>query len=251
VRLSDGGGADNLGLISLIRRGVSDVIVVDAAQDNRGLMDDLCWARKALNQEGLTMTFPNLERFRDLCDRQFGGSPDSQRLAYNTSAWMNPVVPGKVAWGASGRKTNLWLIKAAWNEQAIRQAYNAIAFHDGHDCGPEPGQINCLLLAFYGHSTKFRDKNDKYMVFPQHGTAGLTANNSSYSFIAYRELGRMLGSHLRRNPSGHLEIVNDPGCTQPAFPAAPHGRPQNYYEVAAPSCNKADHLRAENAPALP
>eukprot|EP01030_Chromulinospumella_sphaerica_P018920 gene18920-18796_t len=33
VRLSDGGGADNLGLVSLVRRGLDDIIVVDAAQD--------------------------------------------------------------------------------------------------------------------------------------------------------------------------------------------------------------------------
>ena len=33
VRLSDGGGADNLGLMSLLRRGLDQIIVVDAAED--------------------------------------------------------------------------------------------------------------------------------------------------------------------------------------------------------------------------
>ncbi|RPI68772.1 MAG: patatin-like phospholipase family protein, partial [Geobacteraceae bacterium] len=44
MRLSDGGGADNLGLISLIRRGLDDIIVVDSAQDTEGFLADLCWA---------------------------------------------------------------------------------------------------------------------------------------------------------------------------------------------------------------
>lgn len=235
VRLSDGGGAENLGLVSLVRRGLKDVIVVDSAQDARGLMDDLCWAKKALQIEGLSLTFKQLESFDKLCAVQFGEAKGPQQ-AYNTSAWMNPVVQGEVDWGNSARKTRVWLIKAAWNEAEIRDAYNAIALRGSDNCGSGVGQVNCLLLGFYGQSTKFRDKDDNYMIFPQHGTAAATANNSSYLFLGYRELGRMLASRLKRNTAGALEISGDRRCIQPVLDAGKR-RPEVYsFGASRPQC---------------
>ena len=219
VRLSDGGGADNLGLLSLVRRGVDDIVVVDAAQDPQGLMDDLCWAGRALAQEGLEMRWPHLERFDAVCAQHLRPRPqDVPRLGYNVSAWLNPVLPGEVRWPGTGRVTRLWLIKAAWYQQAIRQAYNQA------NCGTDPLAVPCELLLFYGHNTEVTLK-DGHMVFPQHGTAATTLNGSAYLTWGYRELGRMLAAHLRRDPgTGALVVAGHAPCPQPAHPVVAGGR---------------------------
>lgn len=218
LRLSDGGGVDNLGLVSLVRRGLDDIIVVDSAQDKQGLMQDLCWAKQALRQEGLEMRWPSLEKFDALCSHQAKPAQENgQALAYNVSAWLNPVVSGEVLWPETGRVTRLWLIKAAWNQQAIRQAYNDVM------CGPTPARIPCELLLFYGHNTTAQI-NKGYMVFPQHGTVSSTLNGSAYLTLGYRELGRMLASHLHREPNSPIKVLGNPQLLQPAYPIE-KGRP--------------------------
>lgn len=219
VRLSDGGGADNLGLLSLVRRGLDDIVVVDAAQDPQGLMDDLCWAGRALAQEGLEMRWPHLERFDEVCAQHLRPRPEGvARLGYNVSAWHNAVLPGEVRWPGTGRVTRLWLIKAAWSQQAIRQAYNRA------NCGQGPLAVPCTLLLFYGHNTQVR-LPDGHMVFPQHGTAASTLNGSAYLTWGYRELGRMLATRLRRDPlSGALVVAGHAPCPQPAHPVVAGGR---------------------------
>lgn len=233
VRLSDGGGADNLGLVSLVKRGLKDIIVVDAAQDGKGLLDDLCWAKEALHQEKLKLNFNALENFESLCKAQFDKSTPG--LVYNTSAWLNPVVQGTITWGNTDRVTNVWLVKAAWDEQSVRVKFNELTHSEStsKDCGSKPGQINCLLLGFYGHSTDFRARDtDHYMIFPQHTTAGLTANNSSYSFIGYRELGRMAGALISRDGTKRISILADRACLQPSHPVPKENngnrKPENY-----------------------
>lgn len=219
VRLSDGGGTDNLGLLSLVRREVEDIVLVDAAQDPQGLMDDLCWAGRALAQEGLEMRWPHLERFDTVCAQHLHPRPkDVPRLGYNVSAWRNPVLPGEVRWPDTGRVTRLWLIKAAWHQQAIRHAYRHT------QCGPGPLEVPCQLLLFYGHNTRVTLK-DGHMVCPQHGTASSTLNGSAYLTWGYRELGRMLATRLRRDPSsGALVVMGHTACAQPAHPVVAGGR---------------------------
>lgn len=193
LHLSDGGGSENLGLYSLIKRGIPDIIVVDEAQDMEGMMDDLCWARQALSQDGLRLSFDKLGNFEQLCE---SWEPDSKlgKKAYNTSAWLNPVVTGTVTWPeVDGKKvppTRIWLIKLGWNQQAFRRAFNA------QDCQSKAHPVNCLLTVYYGHNTQTINKKDGYMIFPHLSTAGSTYNSSSYLFWAYRELGRMVASTL-------------------------------------------------------
>ena len=63
------------------------------------------------------------------------------------------------------------------------------------------------------------------MVFPQHGTASSTLNGSAYLTWGYRELGRMLATRLRRDPSsGALVVMGHTACAQPAHPVVAGGR---------------------------
>ena len=194
ARLSDGGGADNLGLMSLVRRRLSDIIIADSAQDKRGTMEDLCWAQKALEQEGLVMKFENLQHFDEICKFQFAPSGgNGKNLAYNVSMWINPVVKGTITNKATGGETNLWLIKPAWNQKEIRKAYNDKAF----ECQTKPTSLPCGLILHYANNTKYKTPQGDYMEFPQDGTVSAVLNFSSYKITAYRELGRYNASHLK------------------------------------------------------
>lgn len=190
VRLSDGGGTDNLGLLALVRRQLDHIIIADSGQDQFGNMEDICWAKKALEQEGQILTFDALDDFERVCVAMFDGTPESQRLGYNVSLWFNPVVEGRITSRATGRITRVWLLKPAWNQQAVRRAWETTT---GVTCGLAPERIPCgLLLQFANNAV---DPNG-FMNFPQTGTFSNTLDSSSYRTLAFRELGRMHATHL-------------------------------------------------------
>ncbi|SFB69112.1 patatin-like phospholipase family protein [Collimonas sp. OK412] len=233
LHLSDGGGSENLGLYSLLKRGFDDIIVVDTAADVEGDMSDICTVRKALQKENITLEFDALQHLKDVCEGQPQHKP---KRVYNLSAWKNPVVKGTATWpavdGAAPRIAHIWLIKAAWDERAIAQGYP-------DKCG-EKNQVNCFLEVFYGHNTKvrakIRGKKDGWMIFPQLGTVASTYNSSSYLFWGYRELGRMLASHLSVNTVGHLEL-DTPQCLQVDLKRAKGRRPEDF-ELTPPTACK-------------
>lgn len=214
-RLSDGGGGENLGLLSLLRRGVKDIIVVDAAQDVEGDMADLCTVKKSL-PSGFKMEFPTLDRFEDVC---------AGTHAYNLSDWKSPVVFGTVTWPGDGtdvRQSRIWLIKAGWNQNWLRKTYNE------NKCGNK-GYADCFLTVFYGHNStvKIHGKTDPdlNMVFPQLPTAGTTANSSSYLFWGYRELGRSMARQLVWNKNTEVLELHSAQCYQRAAKKVPNDRP--------------------------
>lgn len=207
VHLSDGGGADNLGLLAAVRRGLDDVIVVDTAQDGAGIMDDLCWSRAMLKALGFVLTIGKLEKLENVCAAQFDGYV-GERLAYNVSEWMNPVLEGTITRDDATQSlvTRLWWIKAAWNEKEV--AESALKGR----CGFDPGDVNCFLAMFWLNETQY---DNRYLSFPQHGTVGLTADSRATLTIAYRELGRSLARNLVRGADGRLALRN-PNVLQPA-----------------------------------
>lgn len=210
VRLSDGGGSDNLGLMALVRRGLDDIIMVDAAQDDNGVLEDLCWARAALAQEGLTLTFRDaLQNFEEVCEPAKGKGPHG----YNVSEWNNPVVPGEIRWpkqpGQLPKVTRVWVLKPAWKEVDYKKRFN-----DPQRCNTVD---ECTLALFWGHNgggSQYKtrrpqapgQKVQNYLIFPQHATASNTANSSTYLFWAYRALGRSMAKHLRYQDG---RVVND------------------------------------------
>lgn len=217
LRLSDGGAVENLGLYSLLKRGVKDIIVVDSSEDIEGDMLDLCTIRKALGPN-IEMRFPALEDFDRVCEG---------KLAYNVSDWKSPVVRGTVTWKRNGvtvRESRLWLLKAAWNQAQVRKTFNE------KKCG-EKGWADCFLTVFYGHSTLYRvdgyDGKSEYMMFPQIPTAGSTLNASSYFFWGYRELGRHVARNLAWNDDGDRLESRSTSCSQPAATKVRKDRPRS------------------------
>lgn len=208
LHLSDGGGADNLALVSAVRRGLSDVIVADTAQDSRGNMEDLCWSRAILQRESFKVDFPALHGLEQVCADMFAGTLPKDGRIYDVDAWLNPVIHGTLTWPDGKQVTRVWLIKAAWNEQDAKAAF------DKGECGFQPGEFNCLLAMFWG--TRYSPGADANVVvpFPQHGTAAHTLNGSPTLFLAYRELGRMAASHLQLQPGGRITLREGKQCYQ-------------------------------------
>jgi hypothetical protein len=140
------------------------------------------------------------------------------------------VVEGFAKWPESGRVTRLWLIKAAWDEQSVRRAFNAA------ECGFGPGDVNCVVAMFYGNQTH---SDGQYLSFPQHGTAALTLNSSSYINLAYRDLGRMTAKYLQLDAAGRVQLRTPNGrpaqCVQTTYVIG-EGRPKRPAETTPTAC---------------
>ncbi len=218
-RLSDGGGGENLGLYSLLKRGVKDIIVVDTGQDVTGDMEDICTVKRALGNS-VRMDFPTLDKLDRVC---------AGELAYNVSDWKSSVVRGTVTWYNKDekpiRESRIWLIKAAWNQRQVINTYKNMK------CG-NVGEVDCLLTVFYGHnsSVQIHGKNDPqgFMVFPQLATAGATANSSSYLFWGYRELGRSMAKQLTWDDTRKELRTISRQCIQPAALKRRGSRPYDW-----------------------
>lgn len=210
IRLSDGGGSDNLGLISLVRRGIPDIILVDAEADIEGRFEGLCWDREILNKAGYDLTFPMLEDFSKLCAQRIaereGNIPADQR-AYNVSAWNNPVLQGSiVALKGNGEDKllpamNVWLIKLAWNQEKVHSALNA------EQCETQTHPVSCMLTVYHAHQTYTDTELEQYQLFPHLSTMGATWNASTPLLWAWRELGRSAASQLQiTGTNGELKV---------------------------------------------
>lgn len=253
VRLSDGGGADNLGLMSLLRRGLDQIIVVDTAQDVEGRMDDLCWAKAALDHEGFVLELPALDKLNQVCLK---GQIDSETLAYNVSEWKTPVITGVIKPKQDQdvkdlKEVKVFWIKAAWNEYAVKDVVDKIEYRTRLSSNPSKpeyfgicgklGQISCWLPVYYMHNrTKSNGANchakrgpldeefkDCFFSFPQLKTVDTTFSSSTYQFWAYRELAASFAQMISITDKGDLQ-TSATQCSQHAEIAKRGRRPTNW-----------------------
>lgn len=200
-RLSDGGHSENLGVYSLLRRGTKDIIIVDATEDRYGRMEDLCLLKHTLSRQDIKLTFDTVLKDLDKVCESTIAKPVAKFYGYDTAAWLNPVIPGKVIWPSDYPTTRVWLIKLGWDKQAVKRAFNA------GKCESKAFPVSCMLTAYYGHnSTTTHSGSDEDMYFPHLTTMGSGYNMSTYLFWAYRELGRTAASTLIRQPDGTLAL---------------------------------------------
>lgn len=99
IRLTDGGNTENLAAIAMIRRGVKNIVISDAAADDKGTFGDLCHLKRALNPmdaegraslpdgQALFMYIPGLEGFDKACAE--GG--EDALLSYSMNAWTHAM----------------------------------------------------------------------------------------------------------------------------------------------------------------
>lgn len=202
VRLSDGGGEENLGVISLIRRGVKNIIIADGSYDRSGTMEDLCRVKRILEKNAMQITFSSLPDLPDVC---------AGRKAYNISRWLNKVLTGNISWNNQQHEPiKVFYFKLGWNEPYFQRQLNA--YHQKKIDAAEPAAA--FLTFFYLNNASLRNKKDKNMYFPQINTANLTLNSSSYLFWGYRELGRYMARSLDANAINNSEKIKV--CVQKA-----------------------------------
>jgi hypothetical protein len=102
IHLSDGGQSENLGIYALLRRGVKDIIIVDAPEDDLGSMDSLCHVKNQLSDFAeyrawrrdperhappVSIRFPDLTKLFELCSGEKKGG-------YDIHHWSRPVLVG-------------------------------------------------------------------------------------------------------------------------------------------------------------
>ncbi|WP_174910179.1 patatin-like phospholipase family protein [Burkholderia diffusa] len=217
IHLSDGGSEENLGLYSLVRRGVPNIIIVDGEQDPAGQLESLCRVKEGLAVQGQILSIENLIKLDDVC----GPSPDGLKRGYNTSEWLNPIMHGYIHRNAAPpqeKPIQIWYVKLGWDQLAYRAALTS------GKCENSPSDVSCFLTMFYGENSSVVDKLDGYMLFPQIDTVGMTVRASSYFFWAYRELGREAGRRLVWNTKTHQLASTTPECKQLPYRLTGRGR---------------------------
>lgn len=232
IRLIDGGNAENLGVYSLLKRGVQTILIADSAEDPHGYFDDICGVANRLEHVPgeanvpARMYMPGLSNFAAHCKNGI-----AEKSGYNLHAWPFefPVLVGCIRMSAPADATKpcqslnpdkdvrLLVVKPAINVRAFysKQTYDRAGDPD-HKWIKEcwmPGVtftggmplLNCETADFIIQN-KNPDRGD-CQVFPQHTTAGMTVNSSATLFGAYRELARQyvwqandaLGGLLKRD----------------------------------------------------
>lgn len=239
-RLSDGGGEDNLGLYSLVRRGIRQIIVVDGEQDAPGQLGGLCRNWTALDGQGWTLDIENLKSLQELCKDLSRGI---RTRGYDTSRWLNPVMRGTIVpkrdlvdhpslvaqLDLVANTIQLLYIKLGWDQLAYANALQA------RDCETKADDVSCFVTMYYGSNTCDRHPVDQWLYFPQLTTVGMTKAATSYQFWAFRELGREAGRRIRWD-AGTLTVTGAPE------------RPQRLLLSAFP---RDDSARAEPNPHQP
>lgn len=263
IRLVDGGNAENLGVYSLLKRGVRNILVVDAAADGGGQFSDLCGLRRRLihTRPGLLprfLYFPGLQDFDKHCDRLDSNDKD---VGYDLHAWFtdHPLLLGCIrqteqtgsgaapCQGLTGSEVRLVVAKPAIDLAAFqRQQLDPAVVATGKDenapksklsaCwvrGTEaPTQLlNCDTAAFL-HFNHGERKGD-CPIFPQHSTIRMTANSSITLFVAYRELARQ---YIQRDAGILQGIVGTGEPNAGAFEDALQVQARGPLAPRAPDC---------------
>lgn len=220
IRLMDGGNAENLGVYSLVKRGVKTILVSDAAEDFHGEFGDVCALSKRLEHapKGFAkhLYIPGLEHFEEHCKKVSAG--DSSY--YDLRAWSFdfPVLMGCLRKDARPKDadqcselgaddTRVLIVKPALHlERFIRRQTAAPSSQDLAD--PKGLRYrslsNCRIPYSTADSTRallncdtatflvvnWKDDHQACQIFPQHSTVFMTVDSSHNLFGAYRELAR-------------------------------------------------------------
>ncbi|WPO48679.1 hypothetical protein [Pseudomonas sp. S1Bt23] len=208
IRLIDGGNGENLGVYSLFKRNVRNIVLADAASDPDGKFGDICSLAARLKNvpkgRGGYLYMPGLNNFNEHCAALL-----EHKQGYNIREWPFefPTLVGCIrkteqaneadaCGNLSDQDTRLIVVKPAINMTAIMA--RELKGYQLRTCGV-PGSpsnvtgskiplLNCDAAALILNS--WNRKKSLCQVFPQNSTVFMTANSSLTLFSAYRELAR-------------------------------------------------------------
>lgn len=211
IRLIDGGNGENLGVYALLKRGIRNILVSDAAQDSWGKFEDICRlaGRLETSRDSLPshLYLPGLAGFSDHCKRV-----DDVSYGYDIQGWLteHPMLLGCIRKDKStsvdqpchnlGRgDVRLFVAKPAINHAqfSARQMKGDLGGQvtDCHVRGVDTlgpaSLLNCDVALYlkYNHDVE-TSAMPGCPIFPQHSTSRMTANSSTTMYVAYRELAR-------------------------------------------------------------
>lgn len=228
IRLIDGGNTEDLGLYSLIRRKVPNIIISDAASDGHGKFEDICKLKLGLRMEGKYLYVPGLHDLETYCakDQAVPGDSESdikqrrkeyteyQSRGFNLYEWNFdfPVLLGCVRTkpGAQSQPCNVAENRDADNKRVDHQ--------DGNDSN------NVQRLFFVKPALNYRKYKDKIAItYDQSGKEHKQLFNcwapakelteTQPSDTDRRLPGCEVGTYLLRK---EIENYNDGAC--PEFP---------------------------------
>ena len=223
IHLSDGGMSENLGAYALVRRGVSNLIISDHAQDREGWMADVCRLKDGLNDQGLTLLLPGLSSLEKQCK-----IVKNELTGYDIYAWEHPVLVGcivsasiansncenlppnlsddhyaahvfliKPALGTRSMRTQLQSISDACsqggNEHCQKIILGACTTPNGSEDSPmwqgaPPPSCEMYAFASINFANSGGMASDGCPNFPQFGTVALTMDSSPWIYGAMRDL---------------------------------------------------------------
>jgi hypothetical protein len=124
--LHDGGQSENLGALALIRRGIRNVIIIDAASDPAYKFDAYVVLQKMLKKMGVQFCVPNIAKFLNKqCEDAHGIEPvESLKGVFSAS----PVSLGR-AWGSvegTPIESRIYYIKMSSPEAILPKPFEVI-----------------------------------------------------------------------------------------------------------------------------
>jgi len=227
IHLSDGGMSENLGAYALIKRRIPELIIADAATDEKYQFNDLCELGRQLDDEHqfvLTVDLWSQEQVAaghvpwssSKCGK--GSDPFGVKGRLPSMVLRGRVCPAAdPKCDESGAVSRLYILKPALNYSAIptggaslQQELDAAARHrlDFSTCGSMERSYPCEVITYLS--------NPSVHNFPQDSVVGVTFNSNAFIYGAYKELGHYYAKHLTlASPSNGPEIQVSHDWTSP------------------------------------
>lgn len=219
ITLADGGQSENLGIYSLIKRKVKNIVIVSGSQDNTSdklKFDDLCNVATYLEKNNMSIWFegkPDKEdkKLIDFNDEFCQEDKNSyHKISYYE--WRQPIWKGYIKSKSKDKNiiSTLYYIKAAidiedLNKSALKVANNKSNKRD-KDGIPYNEFIKNKCYHYHYHypySLSYFWQENGYgkcaSGFPQTSTKTNTLNSSQNLYQAYMDLGYYLSGFLNKD----------------------------------------------------
>ncbi len=224
ITLADGGqSGDNLGVYSLIKRGVKNIVIVSASHDatkDKLKLEDMCSVSRYLEDKNMTVWFngrpskredeTSLRFYNEFCQKE---NNLYHRISYYD--WKKPIWKGYVKHNGETIST-LYYIKAAIDIEDLNKSANKVANDnrirdngkyydrdnipykdfiqkDGYKNNPSYKYHYPYSLAYFWQENSYGKKASH---FPQTSTVTNTLNSSQNLYQAYMDLGFYLSGYL-------------------------------------------------------
>jgi hypothetical protein len=223
IHLSDGGMSEDLGAAALLRRHVTDLVVVDASSDPQYQLGDLCELNTQLqiDQENKRAVFLDIGSTVNVPLAGCAGSTVDNPFGIRDGLWQ-PVIRGRVcrmdgsACTDDTAEARLYILKPAVNSgakapQGVTLAESMVNARRHQlkyiDCAYPDKQTDkgypCEVIGYLTEPVTTE--------FPQDNLFSVTLASNAYIFGAYKELGRFYARHIHVQEGAEgMPLVVDP-----------------------------------------